>query len=101
VFVIDSDERRAYEQAKRTQALARTRVKLESVQRRVAEGELTEAARIGAAAERALRSHKGYRYYAWELRDGAFVFFEDPVHFEREQRLGSCPIRLAEGTAAF
>jgi len=87
VFVIDSDERRAYEQAKRTQAMERTRVKLESVQRRVADGELTAAARIGAAAERALRAHKGYRYYAWELRSGAFVFFEDPVHFEREKRL--------------
>jgi transposase len=87
VFVIDSDERRVYEQAKRTQAMERTRVKLASVQRRVAAGELKEAARIGAAAERALRAHKGYRYYAWELRGGAFVFFEDPVHFEREKRL--------------
>jgi len=87
VFVIDSDERRAYEQAKRTQAMERTRVKLEGVRRRVAEGELTDAARIGAAAERALRAHKGYRYYAWELRGGAFAFFEDPVQFEREKRL--------------
>src|SRR5271165_3291937 len=87
VFVIDSDERRAYEQAKRTQAMERTRVKLESVRRRVADGALTDAARIGAAAERALRAHKGYRYYAWELRGGAFVFFEDPVQFEREKRL--------------
>ncbi len=87
VFVIDSDERRDYEQAKRTQAMERTRVKLESVQRRVADGTLTDAARIGAAAERALRAHKGYRYYAWTLRDGAFTFVEDPVHFEREKRL--------------
>ena len=52
--------------------MERTRVKLASVQRRVADGELTDAARIGAAAERALRDHKGYRYYAWEIRDGAF-----------------------------
>jgi transposase len=87
VFVIDSDERRSYEEAKRTQAMERTRVKLASVQRRVADGELTEAARIGAAAERALRAHKGYRYYTWEIRDGAFVYFEDPVHFDREKRL--------------
>jgi hypothetical protein len=87
VFVIDSDERRLYEQAKRTQAMERTRVKLESVRRRVADGELTDAARIGAAAERALRAHKGYRYFAWALRDGVFEFFEEPVHFEREKRL--------------
>jgi transposase len=87
VFVIDSDERRAYEEGKRTQAMERVRVKLESVRRRVTEGELTDAARIGAAAERALRDHKGYRYYAWEIRAGAFVYYEDPVQFEREKRL--------------
>jgi transposase len=87
VFVIDSDERRSYEQAKRTQAMERTRVKLESVRRRVADGELTDAARIGAAAERALRAHKGYRYFAWKLHAGVFEFFEEPVHFAREKRL--------------
>jgi transposase len=87
VFVIDSEERRSYEEAKRTQAMERTRVKLASVQRRVADGELTDAERIGAAAERALRAHKGYRYYTWEIRDGAFVYFEDPVHFDREKRI--------------
>ena len=87
VFVIDSDERRAYEQAKRMQAMERVRVKLASVQRRVADGTLTDAARIGAAAERALRDHKGYRYYAWTLREGVFAFCEDPVQFDREKRL--------------
>jgi transposase len=87
VFVIDSDERRAYEQAKRTQAMERVRVKLASVQRRVADGTLTDAARIGAAAERALHDHKGYRYYAWSLKEGVFTFVEDPVQFAREKRL--------------
>jgi transposase len=87
VFVIDSDERRAYEEGKRTQAMERTRVKLQSVQRRVADGKLTDAARIGAAAERALRDHKGHRYYAWSYQDDVFSYREDPVHFEREKRL--------------
>lgn len=87
VFVIDSDERRQYEQAKRQQAMERTRLKLQSVQTRVAQGTLTAPAQIGAAAERALRAHQGYRYYAWEIRDGAFVFFDHPVHLPREQRL--------------
>lgn len=87
VFVIDSEERREYEQAKRTQAMERVRVKLESVQTRVASGKLTDAARIGAAAERALQKHNGSRYYAWSYADGLFTFREDPVHFEREKRL--------------
>ena len=99
VFVIDSDERRAYEQAKRKQAMERTRVKLQSVQQRVSSGKLTDPAEIGAAAERALREHKGYRYYAWQLRDGAFTFNEDPVQFEREKRLeGRYVISTSEKT---
>ena len=56
-------------------------------QTRVAQGKLVEAAEIGAAAERALRQHKGYRYYAWEIREGAFVFFEHPVRLAAEKRL--------------
>ena len=87
VFVIDSDERRQYEVSKRMQAMERTRVKLQRLQQRVARGELTDPAQIGAAATRALQSHQGYRYFAWELRAGALVFFDHPVHLEREQRL--------------
>lgn len=87
VFVVDSDERRAYEQAMREKAMERTRVLLERLRERVAQGRLTAPALIGAAAERVLQKHHGYRYYAWELRDGAFVFFEHPVHLEREKRL--------------
>jgi transposase len=87
VFVIDSDERRQYEQGKREQAMERTRLKLAKVQARVAAGTLTDPAQIGAAAERALRAHHGYRYYAWEIRDDAFVYYDHPVHLEREKRL--------------
>jgi transposase len=87
VFVIDSDERRAYEQGKRLQAMERTRQKLQKLQARVAAGKLTDPAQIGAAAERALQAHHGYRYYAWEIRGGAFAFFEHPLHLEREKRL--------------
>jgi transposase len=87
VFVIDSEERRQYEQAKRQQAMARTRERLEKVQQRVARGVLREPAAIGAAAERALRAHHGYRYYTWELCNGSFSFREDPQRFPHEQRL--------------
>jgi hypothetical protein len=61
VFVIDADERRCSEQSKRAQALARPRVQWARVQRRVAEGKWTEAAPLGAAAERALRAQHGHR----------------------------------------
>jgi transposase len=99
VFVIDSDERRQYEESKRTQALERTRRRLLGVQNRVAKGTLTDPSAIGAAAERALRAHQGYRYFGWEIRAGAFVFFEQPVHLEREKRLeGRYVIATSERT---
>jgi transposase len=87
VFVIDSDERRQYEEGKRQQAMERTRVLLEKVKARVADGRLSEASQIGAAAERALRPHKGYRYYDWKLANGVFEYFDHPVHLQREKRL--------------
>jgi transposase len=87
VFVIDSDERRLYEQAKREQAMERTRVRLAKLQQRVADGKLTDAEKIGAAASRALQAHHGYRYYCWELRDGVFHYAEDPVRLPQEKRL--------------
>jgi transposase len=87
VFVIDSDERRHYEQAKREQAQERTRVRLAKLQQRVADGKLTDPGQIGAAATRALQAHHGYRYYCWELRDGAFHYKEDPVRLPQEKRL--------------
>jgi transposase len=87
VFVIDSDERRQYEQAKREQAMERTRVRLAKLQQRVADGKLTDPEQIGAAATRALQAHHGYRYYRWELRAGALHYEEDPVRLPQEQRL--------------
>src|SRR5271157_769596 len=83
VFVIDSDERRQFEQGKREQSMERARQKLLGVQQRVVKGRLKDPAKIGAAAQRALQAHKGQRYFAWEVRDGAFEFFEHPVNFAR------------------
>lgn len=87
VLVIDSDERRAYEQALREQAMRRTRAELERLRERVASGRLVKPEQIGAAAERILGRRHGYRYYAWELREGVFRFFGAPIHLEREKRL--------------
>jgi hypothetical protein len=55
-FVIDSEERRQYEEAMRTRSMEKTREKLESVRERVARGDLVEAAKIGAAALRPPRA---------------------------------------------
>ena len=86
VFVIDSQERRQYEEAMRTRAMEKTREKLASLQKRVAQGDITEAAKIGAAAQRALAAHHGHRYYTWQLRAGVFEF-EPSANLAREQRM--------------
>jgi transposase len=86
VFVVDSDERRKYEQERREESMARAWAVLEKVQARVASGRLKNPAKIGAAAERALRRHHGYRYYGWKLTDGRLEIFEHPVHLPREKQ---------------
>jgi len=87
VFVIDSEERRAYEQAHRTKSMQRTLEKLQKLQKRVDNGRLTDAEKIGAAAARAMSAHHGARYYKWDLEDGKFRFEEDPERFGAEKRL--------------
>ncbi len=87
VFVIDSDERRAYEQRLRERSMEQTRLRLEKLQRRVATGKLKSPAAIGAAAARALSRHHGDRYYRWQLSDGVFTFQEHPVRLQREKEL--------------
>jgi transposase len=86
VFVVDSDERRAYEERQRTKAMERAHQALTKVQKRVAEGKLKKPEKIGAAAERALQRNHGYRYYAWELKDGHLDIFEHPVNLPREKK---------------
>ena len=86
VFVVDSDERRAYEERQRTKAMKRVLEAMEKVQARVAKGQLKQPEKIGAAAERALRKSRGYRYYAWELKDGKLNIFEHPVNLPREKK---------------
>jgi transposase len=85
IFVAQSDERLAYEQAERLKAMGRVRKQLEALDRRVKAGKLKAADKIGAAAARILAHHHGHRYYGWEYKDGAFRFFEHPVHLRREQ----------------
>jgi transposase len=85
VIIVDSDERRQYEQAMRQRAMERTRQALEKLQERVAAGKLKQPAKIGAAAERLLQRNHGYRYYSWSLERGSFRYFENTKGLAREQ----------------
>jgi len=85
VFVVHSEDRLAFEYAQRVKAMGRVRTRLEALEKRVAKGKLKAAEKIGAAAAAILARNHGHRYYGWSYTDGAFRFFEHPVHFTREQ----------------
>lgn len=87
IFVVRSDERESYERTQRLKAMERVKTQLDALQRRVEQGKLKAAAKIGAAAARILARHHGHRYYAWEMKAGRFHFFEHPVHLKREEAL--------------
>ena len=86
VFVVDSDERRAYEQRMREKVMERARAGLQKVQTRVEKGRLKRAEKIGAAVERVMQRHHGHRYYDWALEEGRLRFFEHPVNLPREKK---------------
>ncbi|MBV8130772.1 MAG: IS1634 family transposase [Planctomycetaceae bacterium] len=85
VIIIDSDERRDSEEALRQKSMERTRHALEKLERRVAAGKLKQPEKIGAAAERLLQRNHGYRYYAWDIQQGGFRYFENAKGLESEK----------------
>jgi transposase len=87
VIVIDSDERRGYEQAKREQAMERARQRLEKLRERVAAGKLKRPEKIGAAVERVMQRYHGYRYFDWELTAGVLEYSESEARLGREKKI--------------
>ena len=87
VFVVDSEQRREYEQGQREKAMEALREQLEALLKRVAAGQLKVPEKVGAAAARILDRRHGSRYFGWEYKAGQFRYYEHPVHFEREKTL--------------
>jgi transposase len=87
VIIVDSDERRDYEQGMRASSMERAREQLQQLEERVASGSLKKPEKIGAAAERIMQRHHGYRYFAWKVCDGTFEFHENRTALEAEKRI--------------
>jgi transposase len=87
IIVVDSDERRGYEEAMRQKSMRRIRKQLQDLTDRVAAGKLKRPEKIGAPAERVLQRHHGYRYYTWDLHQGPFRYFENAAGLAREKRI--------------
>lgn len=87
VIVVDSDERRAYEEGMRQKSMERTREQLQKLADRVAAGKLKKPEKIGAAAERVLQRNHGHRYYSWDLHQGTFRYVENAAGLAREKQI--------------
>jgi hypothetical protein len=87
IIVVDSDEARDHEERMREKSMSGTRERLQNLAERVAAGKLKRPEKTGAAAERALQNHNGDRYYAWELQQGSFRYFENRAGLVREQQI--------------
>src|SRR5580704_16031625 len=85
IIIVDSDERRAYEEAMRQKSMERTRQALEKLRERVAAGKLKQPEKIGAAAERLLQRNHGYRYYSWDIHQGRFRYSENAEVLKSEK----------------
>lgn len=84
-FVIDSEERKVYEESMRLRSMERAKEQLQKVAKAVSSGRLKDPAKIGSRAGRALSRHHGYRYYSWQVSGpGQFDFFEDAEKLDAE-----------------
>jgi transposase len=87
VIIVDSDERREYEQSMRQRSMERTRVKLEKLQARVVSGRLKSRDATIRAAEKVLSKNHGERYYAYKLSSDGLFEFSECESFDHEKNI--------------
>ncbi|CAB4244493.1 conserved protein of unknown function [Methylacidimicrobium sp. AP8] len=83
IFVVESAERLAYEQAMRERDVTKTREELGKLAKRIEKGELRNREEIGSCVARILSLHRGHRYFRWSLRAGKLQVSEEPVETEK------------------
>jgi transposase len=87
VFVIDSDERRAYEESMRQRSMDRTRKRLEKLKARVTCGGLKSSAKINRAAQRILDQNHGERYFAIASSGEGLFEYTEAESLAHEKRI--------------
>lgn len=85
VLVVESDERKEYEQRQRRKSMNRAQEHLKKVQEAVEKGRLKAKEKIAVRADRALHNNKGYRYFSYRIpSDGRFEYFLDEEKMKAE-----------------
>jgi transposase len=86
-FIVESDERREYEQAMRQRSMERTRRLLEKLTTRVRAGRLKSRDKIVQAVERILSKNHGARYYSYTISAEGALTFSECESFEQEKQV--------------
>ena len=85
-FVVDSKERREYEQELRERSIKAAAEQLDKVTAAVKAGRLKAPEKIGARAGCAVSRNHGSRYYSWEVtQDGRFRYWKDDGKMKAEK----------------
>jgi len=85
VLVVESDERKEYEERQRQRSMKRAEGHLKKVEEAVEKGRLKAKEKIAVRADRALHKNKGYRYFSYTIpSDGRFEYFLDEEKMKAE-----------------
>ncbi|NQT21700.1 MAG: hypothetical protein HQ592_18485 [Planctomycetes bacterium] len=85
-FVVDSAERREYEQELRERSMKAVAEQLDKITAAVKAGRLKAAEKIGARAGCAVARNHGNRYYSWEItQDSPFRYWQDEGKMKAEK----------------
>lgn len=88
VFVVESKERKEYEEAMRKKCMQRCKKPLERIKFQVSSGRLKKASKIAARVERIMQRTKGYRYLSYHIpQDGRFEYFVDEEKLSKEKQI--------------
>jgi transposase len=87
VIIVDSDERREYEQAMRQRSMDRTLESLKKLQSRVGSGRLKNRDKIIRAAQKILDKNHGERYFAYGVNAQGGFEFSECTSFAHEQNI--------------
>jgi len=84
-FVVDSADRKIYEEALRQRAMGRVREALERIEKAVKNGRLKDPVKIAARAAKTLSKNHGHRYYRYDVPGpGRFRFDQDEKKLSAE-----------------
>ena len=95
IFVVESKERKEYEEAMRIKCMQRCEQALERIKLQVTSGRLKKASKIAARVERIMQRTKGYRYFSYHIpQDGKFEYFVDEEKILKEEQIEGTYILL-------